>query len=44
MASKKKKKTRKGPTAKAKKAYIANIRKSYKRLKAVMQKHDPKNV
>lgn len=34
-------KKRKGPSPKAKKAYIKNIRKAYTRLHAVIKKHDP---
>lgn len=43
MASKKKSsaKKRKGPTAKAKKAYYGLIVKSYKRLRSTLKKHNP---
>jgi hypothetical protein len=46
MAKKGKRKGRKGhhgrkPTARAKKAYIANVHKSFRRLAKVVKKHDP---
>lgn len=37
-------KAKKKPSLKAKKAYVKNIIKSYKRLEAVVAKHSPKEL